>query len=443
MTLHVTNQTHMTSRASIPIATHDPRSPRAVVGIRPADLLRSIYVVGKTGTGKSTFLENLLLRSADAGFGVALIDPHGDLFWRVLENLPSRHWNRVAILRPADAGRPVGVNLLGALAWGSRTLVTSGVIEVFRTLWGPTLFGPRSEHVLRHAVLAVLENPSPTLLSLLRFLIDAQYRARALSRVTDPVVRIFWIKEFPALGKQFASEVTAPVLNKLGALASPFLRRLVGQAAPRMDLRKLMDERRILVADLSGIGRDAAQFIGALLVTGLDLAAHARAGKPAAERAPFLVVADEFHAYTTRSFVSLLSEGRKFGVCAALAHQHAAQLDPELRAAILGNAGTLATFALSAEDAETISPEFEPEFVAADLVRLRRHHLALRLLHNGEAKRPMIVRTLQPVPVAGEAPETLLRISAERYGRPAEVVDREIRETLGVFLSPPSDDRAA
>jgi DNA helicase HerA-like ATPase len=416
---------------SISIATHDPRSPRAVVGIRPADLLRSVYVVGKTGTGKSTFLENLLLRSADAGFGVALIDPHGDLFSRVLENLPARHWNRVAILRPADAGRPVGVNLLGALAWGSRTLVASGVIEVFRTLWGPTLFGPRSEHVLRNAVLAVLENPNPTLLGLLRFLIDAPYRARALSRITDPVVRIFWIKEFPSLGKSFASEVTAPVLNKLGALASPVVRRLVGQAAPRMDFRELMDEGRILVVDLSGIGRDAAQFIGALIVTGLDLAAHARAGKPAAERSPFLVVADEFHTYMTRSFVSLLSEGRKFGVCAALAHQHAAQLDPEVRAAILGNAGTLAAFTLSAEDAETIAPEFEPELVAADLVRLRRHHMALRLLRNGEATRPMIVRTLPPAPIADEEPQTLLRISAERYGRPAKQVDREISEALG------------
>ena len=201
------------SQRTIPIATHDPRSPRAVVSIRPADLLRSVYVVGKTGTGKSTFLENLLLRSADAGFGAALIDPHGDLFSRVLENLPARHWNRVAILRPADAGRPVGVNLFGALAWGSRTLVASGVIEVFRTLWGPTLFGPRSEHVLRNAVLAVLENPNPNLLGLLRFLIDAPYRARALARITDPVVRIFWIKEFPSLGKQFASEVTAPFLT--------------------------------------------------------------------------------------------------------------------------------------------------------------------------------------------------------------------------------------
>jgi hypothetical protein len=428
---------------SIPIATHDPSSPQATVGIRPADLLRSMYLVGKTGTGKSTFLENLLLRSVDGGFGAALIDPHGDLFWRILENLPSRHWNKVALLRPADTGRPVGLNLLGAFASTSRALVASGVIEVFRTLWGPTLFGPRSEHVLRHAVLAILDTPAATMLGLLRFLIDADYRARALARVQDPVVRIFWAKEFPALGKQFSAEVTAPVLNKLGALASPVVRRLVGQAAPRLDLKKILDERRVLLVDLSGIGKDAAQFIGALIVTGLDLAAHARAGSRSSERPPFILVADEFPTYMTRSFLSLLAEGRKFGLCAALAHQHAAQLDQETRAAILGNAGTLAAFSLSADDAKTIEGEFAPEFTATDLVRLRRHHLALRLLRNGEPRRPMIVRTLPPTPVADEVPETLLRISSERYGRPASLVDREIREALGALPVVPANDDAA
>jgi len=392
---------------------------------------RFIWISGRAGTGKSTFLENLLLRSVDAGFGAALIDPHGDLFWRILENLPSRYWNRVIILRPADNGRPVGINLLGALAWSSRALVASGVIEIFRTLWGPTLFGPRSEHVLRHAVLAILDMPAATLLGLLRFLVDADYRTRVLARVTDPVVRVFWAKEYPALGKQFAAEVSAPVLNKLGALASPVVRRIVGQAAPRLDFRQVMDHRRILVVDLSGIGRDAAQFIGAIIVTGLDLAAHARATVHSSERPPFLLVADEFQSYLTRSFLTLLAEGRKFGICAALAHQHAAQLDLETRAAILGNAGTLGAFSLSADDAKAMAPEFEPEVSVADLVRLRRHHFALRLLKNGEPQRPTIVRTLPPTPVSGEVPNTLLRISAERYGRPVKVVDREIRETLG------------
>jgi hypothetical protein len=254
---------------------------------------------------------------------------------------------------------------------------------------------------------------------------------------------VFWAKEYPALGKQFAAEVSAPVLNKLGALASPVVRRIVGQAAPRLDLRQVLNDRRILVVDLSGIGRDAAQFIGAIIVTGLDLAAHARATARSAVRPPFLLVADEFHTYMTRSFLTLLAEGRKFGICAALAHQHAAQLDPETRAAILGNAGTLGAFSLSADDAKSMAPEFAPELTAEDLVRLRRHHFALRLLRNGEPQRPMIVRTLPPVPVSGDAPDKLIRISAERYGRPAEVVDREISEALGVQPTPTSDQRAA
>lgn len=422
----------------IPIATHDPLSPQATVGILPADLLRSIYVVGKTGTGKSSLLQGLLLRSVDAGFGAALIDPHGDLFWRILENLPSRHWNRVAILRPAHNGQAVGLNILGALGSTSRSLIASGVIEIFKTLWANS-WGPRSEHVLRHAVLAVLETPAPTILTLLRFLTDEKYRGRALGRVSDPVVRLFWAKEFPSLGKNFSAEVVAPVLNKLGALASPIVRRLVGQAVPRLDLKTLMDDRRILLVDLSGIGKDVAQFIGALIVTGLDLAAHARACSPAGQRHPFLLVADEFSSYTTRSFLSLLAEGRKFGLCAALAHQHAAQLDEETRAAILGNAGTLAAFSLSADDAKAIEPEFGPELSAADLVRLRRHHFALRLLRYGEPRRPMIVQTIPPAP-AGDVPETLLRISAERYGRSGATVDREIREALGSAASFARDD---
>ena len=202
--------------------------------------------------------------------------------------------------------------------------------------------------------------PAATLLGLLRFLVDVDYRTRALARVTDPVVRVFWAKEYPALGKQFAAEVSAPVLNKLGALASPVVRRIVGQAAPRLDFRQVMDYRRILLVDLSGIGRDAAQFIGAIIVTGLDLAAHARATSHTTERPPFLLVADEFQSYLTRSFLTLLAEGRKFGICAALAHQHAAQLDPETRAAILGNAGTLGAFSLSADDAKAILASSRP-----------------------------------------------------------------------------------
>lgn len=413
---------------TIPLATNNPRIPRATISILPDDLLRSVYVVGKTGSGKSVLLLHLLLGAVEAGFGACLIDPHGDLAEHVLELLPCRHWSRVVILRPEDTTTAVGINLLSPIPGMPRSLVASGIVEVFRKLWGKELFGPRSEHLLRHALLAVLEYPGTTLLSIQRLLLDEAYRMRVLARVTDPLVRLFWLKEFTRFSRQFASEIIAPVLNKLGALSAPAVRRVVGQVAPRVCLREVMDEKRILVCDLSGIGRDAAELLGALIVTGLGLAAQTRED----QRNPFLLVADEFHAYITQSFAQLLAEGRKFGLCAALAHQHAGQLEREMRGAILGNVGTIVSFNLSAEDADLLVPEFAPEFTVEDLVRLRRYRIVLRLLRRGEPNRPTLCQTLPPLPKNGGPPVTLLRISRERYGRAVEVVDREIGEGVGL-----------
>lgn len=413
---------------AIPIATHDPRSPRVTIDIAPADLLRSLYVVGKTGTGKSALLERVLLGAVDAGFGACLIDPHGDLATRVLGLLPTRHWNRVAMVRPSDAERAIGLAALDP--GGSRALVASSVVEVFRKLWGETLFGPRSEHLLRHAILALLETPGASLLGLTRLLTDADYRLRLVGRVTDPVVRSYWLKEFPGLGKAFTAEVTSPVLNKLGALTAPAVRRVVGQVSPRLHVREVMDAGGIIVCDLSGVGRDAAAIIGALLVSSIEIAAHSRAALPPFARRPFLLAADEFQSYLTGSFVNLLAEGRKYGLCAALAHQHAAQLTPEVRAAIVGNVGALAAFRLGADDAKLLAPELEPEVTVRDLVSLRRYHLALRLLRDGQPLRPVICQSLPPPP-APPVPETLLHITTMRYGRRVALVDREIAEQLG------------
>lgn len=415
----------------IPIATHDPRSKRATIFIRPSDLLRSVYVVGKTGTGKSALLERLLLGAVGAGFGACLVDPHGDLSRRVLALLPRSEANNVIYFAPAETERPVGLSLLAPWPGASRSLVASSLVEVFRKLWGATLFGPRSEHLLRNAILVLLENPGTTLPSLLRLLVDEPYRLRLMERVTDPIVRVFWLKEFPSLSKNFAAEVTAPVLNKLGALTAPSVRRVVGQTAPRLHLSDVLEKRRILIVDLSRIGRDAAGLLGALVVAGLSLAARARAARPISERRPFLLVADEFQTYLTESFAELLAEGRKFAVAAVLAHQHAAQLPAEVRAAVLGNAGTLIAFRLSASDAETLEPEFAPEIVARDLVRLRRHKIALRLLRAGEPLPPMICRTIPPEAVDLARGTTLQRISSERYGRSVATIDRELAETLG------------
>lgn len=415
---------------NIVIATHDLASPRAAITITSADLLRSVYVVGKTGSGKSALMECLLLGAVDAGFGCALLDPHGDLAQRVLALLPRRHWNRLVLFEPADDTRPVGLNLLAPTIGASRAIVASGLVEVFRKLWGPTLFGPRSEHLLRHALLALLETPDTTLLGLLRLLVDEAYRYRIITRVTDPVVRLFWTREVPLIPKHFWAEIVAPLLNKLGALTAPAVRRVVGQASPRLRLREIMDGGRILVCDLSRIGADATELLGALVVTGLTVAAQSRAELPPAQRRPFLVFADEFHRYATSSFVGLLAESRKFGVGAVLAHQHAAQLPDDVRAAILGNAGTLVAFTQSADDAKLLAPEFAPEVTATELARLPRYRIALRLLRNGTPTRPTTAYTIPP-PAAGPVPPTLLRIARERYGRLATTVDAEIAEAIG------------
>lgn len=418
----------------IPLATHEPKSQRATITIPPADLLRSVYVIGKTGTGKTTLLEQLTVAAAGTGFGACLIDPHGDMSRRVLGLLPRRFANQVVHFRPAEETRPIGLNLLAPSPGIPRAIVASGVVEVFRKLWGRMLFGPRSEHLLRNAVLALLETPGTTLLSLLRLLTDEPYRLKIVARVTDPVVRLFWLREFPGYGKSFAAEVTAPLLNKLGALAAPAVRRVVGQVAPRLRLREVLDERRILIADLSGIGRDAAELLGALLVSGIATAAQSRAGTPIARRSPFLLVADEFHAYTTASFAQLLAEGRKFGLCAALAHQYLDQLEPEIRAAILGNVGTMIAFRVSAADAAVLAPEVEPELTVRNLVRLKRHHIVMRLLRHGEPEIPTTARTIPPGSLDPLARARLERLSRERYGRPVELVDREIAEALGMQL---------
>jgi DNA helicase HerA-like ATPase len=425
---------------AIPIATHDPKVPRATVHVRPDDLLRSVYVVGKTGTGKSTLLEHLLLGAVETGFGACLIDPHGDLCQAVAAHLPGRHWHRVVVLSPRDAVHAVGLRLLEQTPALSRDLLASGLVQVFRKLWGPILFGPRSEHLLRNAVLVLLENPGTTLLSLLRLLVDSSFRMRLLRRVHDPVVRTFWLKEFPMFSKQFEGEVLAPVLNKLGALAAPSVRRVVAQVHPRVSMQDVVEKGRVLLVDLSGIGRDAAELLGALIVASVGLAAFARVHQPRAERRPFLLVADEFQSYTTLAFAELLAQGRKFGLCAALAHQHLAQLEPEIRAAVLGNTGTIAAFNLSADDADALAPEFEPYLESRDLVTLKRHHVALRLLNRGEPGRPFVARTLAPQQGSEVVPGSLLRLCSERWSRPASLVDREITESLGM-ASPPPDDR--
>lgn len=423
----------------------DARQQRGrVFGIRAPDLLRHVHVIGRTGVGKSVFLEGLALGVARQGMGLALIDPHGDLAERVLDRLPRERTNDVVLLEAWNADRPIGWNPLAHDDPRERPLIASGVVGTFKKVFAES-WGPRLEHILRNTILALLEMPDATLLGALRLLVDAPFRERVVARVRDPLVRFFWQREFAAYPPSFLAEVIAPVQNKIAAvLTSPHLRAILGQRRSTVTAVEILRERRIFVADLSKgrIGEDASALLGAALVTSFQLAAYRRASTPAAERHPLVLVVDEVQNFVTESFAGLLAEARKYGLGLVVAHQHLSQLDEELRSALLGNCGTLVTFRVGAEDAEVLAREFAPELSASDLVRLDRYQVALRLAVDGLTTRPFTATTLPPADEGDGRAALHRRLSAERYGRDRATVDAEVAEDLGVASpAPPSRPR--
>lgn len=417
------------------LAATDHRIQRGrVFGIREEDLLRHMHVVGRTGVGKSTLLERLAHEAITRGMGCAVIDPHGDLAARILDFIPRARTNDVIVIEPGANARPVGLNLLAHALPETRHLIAAGVIgalrKVFRDSWGP-----RTENTLRNTLLALLEVRGATLVGVLRMLADEHFRATIVRQVTDPLVSFYWTHEFAKYPRSFLAEVVAPVQNKVAAvLSAPPVRRMLGQRRSSVHLREVLDEGRILVADLSKgrLGEDASALLGATLVTGFQLAAYARADTPPAGRRPFLLLVDEFPFFVTDSFAELLSEARKFGLGLVLAHQYLGQLSETLRAAVLGNVGTSIVFRVGAEDALALAPEFSPELTASDLVRLDRHQIATRLAVDGLTSRPFTATTLRPLGVSefvGHA-ATIRATSAERYGRDAGLVDEMIREQM-------------
>lgn len=408
----------------------DWRGEHRRFGMRARDRLRHAWLIGKTGTGKSTLLANLIRQDLAAGEGLAVLDPHGDLIDAVLPFVPRERTNDVLMFAPEDRAFPVSFNVFraGRRAHTDHALLTSQLIALFRKQWADS-WGPRLEHVLRNAILAVAPDPRATLLFLYRFLTDADLRERVVARVEDPVVRQFWEREFVSYGRTLQGEALAPALNKLGAfVANPVIRNIVAQERSRVDLSALVDGRGILLAKLpvGAIGEDAAHLLGGLLLTGIQLAAMAR------RRAdpPFWVYVDEFHNFTNGSLATLLSESRKFGLGLALAHQYLDQLPDPVRAAVLGNIGTILCFRVGSADAAELEAEFAPELAAGDLERLPRYRLAVRLLADGESLRPFSARTLAPrsaPPWGAHQAERVERQSRGRFALPRAHVESTIR----------------
>ncbi len=359
-------------------------------GIKPGDLLRHAWVLGKTGMGKSTLLETLIVAQMDAGHGAGLIDPHGDLAERVIGRLPRHRRNDLLVIDPAAPGPKPSLNLVGYTEPSERPFAAAAALSVLRKTFDAS-WGPRTEHVVRNALLALLDVPRSTLGGVLGLVGDERFREMALHHVRDPLVRAFWEAEFASLPPAFRAEVIAPVQNKVGALLSnPIIRAHVDQPKAMLSFRDLMDRERLVVANLSKgrIGEDASGFLGSLILGAFQVAAYSRASVPLADRVPFTLYVDEFPRFVTPSFAELLAESRKFGMGLVLANQNLAQLDPVLRGALLGNAGTLIVFRLSADDALELEPEFAPELLAHDLARLGRHDVALKLAVDGVTSDP-------------------------------------------------------
>jgi len=323
---------------------------------------RHVWIVGKSGSGKSTFLFNLAMSDIVAGEGVAVIDPHGDLAEDILDAIPRSRINDVCYLDAGETEYPVGFNPATRIAPARRALAASGIVAAFKHLWFDS-WGPRLEHFLFHGVAALISREQATLIDLARLYTDDRFRDHVVARVSDPETLRFWTEEFPSYTKLLRSEAIAPVLNKVGRIAaSPHLRLILGQVAPRFDLSFTMNNRRILIANLAKgtIGEQAANLLGSLLVSHLQLIAMERGAFPPQQRVPFFVHVDEFQTFSSDAFASLLSEARKFATHFALANQYSDQLSNSVRSAVVGNAGTLVVFRVGSRDAELLAPEFRP-----------------------------------------------------------------------------------
>lgn len=397
-------------------------------GLRRADRRLHTLIVGKTGTGKTTLLRNLILQDIHAGEGVGVIDPHGDLAEEVLAHVPSWRAEDVVYFNPADEEHPIGLNLLAPSFRGRDHLIVSGVVDVFKSIWRD-FWGPRLEYVLYATIAALLDCREATLLGVQRMLVDEQYRRWVVRQVKDPVVAAFWTREFAHYDRRFVMEVIAPVQNKVGQLLmAPPIRNIVGQVRSKVNFRFMMDDRRIFIANLAKgrLGSDKVNLLGSLIVTQFQLAAMSRADLPEERRRDFNLFVDEFHNFSTDSFDSVLSEARKYRLGLVLSNQFLGQLRASTREAVWGNVGSMIAFRVGEADATLLERQYGGGFALRHFVELSNHEVCVKLLVAGEDQAPFWGRTLPPLDLPCGRKETLARRSREKYATVREKVEGKI-----------------
>jgi type IV secretory pathway TraG/TraD family ATPase VirD4 len=374
------------------------RNDRRIFGIKTEDRFAHVHVIGKTGTGKSTLLETMVLQDVQLGHGLALIDPHGDLVERVAAGVPPARQADIIYLNAADPKQPYGYNPMRHVRDDRIALAASGLMEVFQKMW-PEAWGVRMEHILRNLLMALLEQPQASMADILRLISDKKFRSEVIKSLRNKTVRDFLEKEFERFSFGYRADGVAPIQNKVGAfLADPMLNRILTAPAIDLHIRHVMDERKVLLVNLAKgrIGDDSSSLLGGLLVTTIGLAAYSRADSPPQERRDFFVYIDEFQSFTTLALANMLSEMRKYRVGFTVAHQYLHQLEPDIRHAVLGNAGTLISFRVGAEDAPYLVREFEERFETSDLLRLENYHIYLKLMIDGMPSKPFSAQTLRP-----------------------------------------------
>ncbi|MCI0619604.1 type IV secretion system DNA-binding domain-containing protein [Candidatus Wolfebacteria bacterium] len=413
-------------------AETDYRNKRQKFGIKAPDRTKHVYAIGKTGMGKSTLLENMAIQDIVNGNGFAFVDPHGSSADALLDYIPEERVNDVIYFAPHDLDFPVSFNVMEDVGYDRRHLVASGLMSAFKKIWVDA-WSARMEYILTNTILALLEYPDSTLLGINRMLVDKEYRRAVVENIGDPSVKAFWTEEFAKYTERFAAEATPAIQNKVGQFTSnPVIRNIIGQPKSSFDLRAVMDERKIVIVNLSKgqIGEANANLLGSMLITKLYLAAMSRSdlSRPDLEKLPnFYLYVDEFQSFANESFADILSEARKYKLNLTMAHQYIEQMSEEVRAAVFGNVGTMIAFRVGAFDAEVFEKEFAPQFTAEDMVNLGRYQMYLKLMVDGVSSAPFSAVGLAPFEKPAMSYRNMVvAASREKYGRPRAQIEEDI-----------------
>lgn len=413
----------------IPFAVTNFRNQARKFGIKTDDRRRHVYVIGKTGMGKTTMIENMVMEDIYAGHGVGIVDPHGDYAEHVIECIPSNRINDVVYFNPSDVEYPVGFNILEAVEESHKHLVASGLMGVFKKIW-PDVWSARMEHIMNNCIMSLLDYPGSTLLGINRLLTNKGFRARVVASIKDPVVKAFWVDEYNVWEDKFRKEAIAAIQNKVGQfLSASIIRNMLAQVKSTINIRSIMDNRQILIMNLAKgrIGEDNSKLLGGMLITKIQLAAMERVDTPEKDRQDFYLYVDEFQNFATQSFANILSEARKYRLNLIVAHQYIEQLDEEyVRPAIFGNVGTIVVFRVGAKDAEFMENEFMPTFTIQDLVNLTKFQVYLKLMIDGVSSNPFSANTLPPFAVVTGNVDKVIRVSRERYSVPRAVIEEKV-----------------